>query len=109
MYCLSSTVSRTFVDVAGGGDRHTSGVDCRPVAVRDWSTTPSDHEMPVEVTGRHGDGRSFTLTPRAVRRCCARLAALAAAFAATLVYHRCLIRRRGRGSDRGCWDVLPVA
>src|SRR5215468_2560014 len=109
MYCLSSAVSCTFVDVAGGGDRHTSGIDCRPVAVRDWSTTPSDHDTLIEVTSRHGDGRSFTLTPRAIRRCRAGLAALAAAFAATHVYHRCLICRRGRGGDRGCWDVLSVA
>src|SRR5262249_38064458 len=95
MYCLSSAVSCTFVDVAGGGDRHTSGRDCRPVAVRDWCTTPSDHDTLIEVTSRHGDGRSFTLTPRAIRRCRAGLAALAAAFAATHVYHRCLICRRG--------------
>src|SRR5215468_3129493 len=92
-----------------GGDRHTSGIDCRPVAVRDWSTTPSDHDTLIEVTSRHGDGRSFTLTPRAIRRCRAGLAALAAAFAATHVYHRCLICRRGRGGDRGCWGVLSVA
>src|SRR5262252_5291167 len=102
MYCLSSAVSRTFVYVAGGGDRYMPGIDCRPVAVRHWSTTPSDHETLVEVTGRHGDGRSFALMPCAASRCCAQLAALAAVHAATPVYHRCLIRRRGRGGARGC-------
>src|SRR5262252_4750391 len=83
-------------------------IDCRSVAVRDCNATPSDHDTPVEVTNRHGDGRTYAPAQTA-QDSRAPVAAGATACAATHVRHRGLGRRRGHRSDRGRQPVIPMA